>query len=724
MNCTHVFKSGKRKGKACGKATSEDASFCNQHLPTVAAIPAQYMETLDVLQFKFLTLDTSNENKAVIVKRLRYLETLSASSTEYQKNLNWLREALSFPYNKMIRIPVAEKTCTSAQVSDYVTQVYNKLDNYIYGMQDVKEELMSFVCKRISNPESNDHVLALQGLNGVGKCFAIDTEILMFDGSKKKVQDVVEGDVIMGDDSTPRLVLGLGHGYDDLYKVTHLIGGATYTVNEDHILVLKSDDDDDHQSIQELSVRKYLELPKGDADVLKGYINGVEYSFKETEMDPYLLGAWLGAGSRCGKRFNVQEMIVLTTINEHLLGFRCHLSSAGKHDYDVVQINDKKDTFFFEELKSLNLINNKHIPPSYLVNSKSVRMQLLAGLLDTIGRALETGFEIAETDEILTHDIRELCTSLGLCCIPAENRCLLILGFCEEIPTKCLGETAPTDSCRADHAASQISIEHVGKGEYYGFVLDGNERFLLGNYVVAHNTRLAHGLAKALDLPIRTINLGSVNDVSYFTGHSFTYVDSCPGKIIQILNETKCKNCIIYFDELDKIHKTDKGQAIYAFLTHLIDPSQNTKFQDIYLSGLEFDVSKIFFVFSYNDEESLDKTVKDRLKILRIKNPSHEDKVNIAEKFIVPEICRNINFDVEVRREVIDEIVSLDKNRSGLRGVRRVLEDIICKLNVVRLLDDGFRTKMSYYHHCQDRMIKNIIDKHEVEGDVYESMYC
>lgn len=403
-SCTHIFKTGKRKGKSCGKET-DGASYCARHTPIVSASPGQYLDTLDVLQFKFLALDTTIENKSIIVKKLRYLETLASSSTEYQKNLNWLREALSFPYNKMIKMPVVMKSSTNKQVADYVTDVYQKLDDYIYGMQDVKEELMSFVCKRISNPDSNDHVLALHGSNGCGK------------------------------------------------------------------------------------------------------------------------------------------------------------------------------------------------------------------------------------------------------------------------------------------------------------------------------TRMAHGLAHALDLPIRTINLGSVNDVSYFTGHGFTYVDSCPGKIIQILNETQCKNCIIYFDELDKIHRTDKGQAIYAFLTHLIDPSQNTKFQDLYLSGLEFDVSKIFFVFSYNDEENIDKTVKDRLKILKIKDPSTDDKIQIAEKFIVPEICKNLNYDVQVTREVVDEIVQQDKNRSGLRGVKRVLEDVISKMNVIRLLDDSFKERMSYYNKSDTVMIQNIIKKHDMEDNRYEGMY-
>src|SRR6478609_6849992 len=111
MSCTYIFKTGKRKGKPCGKTCDSTnihggTAFCTRHTPIVSnGNPNQYMDTVDVLQFKFLSLDTTMENKAVIIKRLRYLETLSTSSTEYQKNLNWLREALSFPYNKVIKMP-------------------------------------------------------------------------------------------------------------------------------------------------------------------------------------------------------------------------------------------------------------------------------------------------------------------------------------------------------------------------------------------------------------------------------------------------------------------------------------------------------------------------------------------------------------------------------------------------------------------------------------------
>lgn len=673
MNCAHVFKSGKRKGKMCGRDTNGN-SHCTKHTPAVVSTHPPFLETLDVLQLKYFALDTSPENKAVIVKKMSYLNTLSVSSTEYQKNFNWLRHALNFPYNNMVKTPVSIKTSKNKDISDYVTLVYKKLDSYIYGMPDVKEELLTFVAKRISNPDSTDHVLALQGSNGVGKCFARDTEMLMFDGSKKKVQDVAVGDLLMGDDSVPRRVLTLGGGYDDLYKITHVKTGDFYTVNGDHILCLKAAHGSKMRPAELVGSDDTLEMTVSDylkshhRDSLRGYTVGVDYPHVDTAIDPYLLGTWFRGGTALHSRRSP--------------------------------------------------IDGKYIPKEHLVNSRECRLQLLRGVLEgiSVGITVTTDqnatYEFVVADKGWMDEMKELCTSLGFD-VATESVSQSDGTMNYRMTIKGTGDDVPT---------SPIEVEHVGKGDYYGFTVDGNERFVLGNYIVTHNTKLAHGLAQALDLPIKTINLGSVNDVSYFTGHGFTYVDSEPGRIVQILNETQCKNCIIYFDELDKIHKTDKGQSIYAFLTHLIDPSQNTKYQDVYLSGLDLDVSNVFFVFSYNDEDQIDPTVKDRLKIIRIKDPSHEDKINIAEKFIIPEICRNVNYHIDIDRSIIEHIVSQD-NRSGLRGVRRVLEDVINKMNMVRLLDENVRDKMSFWDDCNDTMINKIIRGHRTEAARYEQMF-
>jgi ATP-dependent Lon protease len=174
---------------------------------------------------------------------------------------------------------------------------------------------------------------------------------------------------------------------------------------------------------------------------------------------------------------------------------------------------------------------------------------------------------------------------------------------------------------------------------------------------------------------------------------------------------------IILFDELDKVHQTEKGQAIYGYLTHLIDSTQNSRYQDVYLSGLELDMSKVFFVFTFNNPEVIDATVKDRLKIVKVPEPTPEDKGNIAEQFILPELCENMNFPLSLDRGIIDAIVSQQREHGGLRGVKRVLEDILGKLNVSRMLTSDLRTGLTYYENSADAMIRKIMEKHETRGE-------
>ena len=405
--CTFLLKRGKRINQECGKKCSN--GFCkfhkNKEKPIVFPKKRDIdhvisnFDTLETLRFKLKTLDTTPQNRDIITKRLKYIELIPITSTEYQKNINWLRHALNFPYNVIKTIPLNSNPDVK-DTSDYISNVYKKLDDYIYGMKGIKEELISFVCKRISNPFSNNHILSLQGTNGVGK------------------------------------------------------------------------------------------------------------------------------------------------------------------------------------------------------------------------------------------------------------------------------------------------------------------------------TRLAHGLAEALDLPIKTINLGCISDVTYLTGHNFTYVDSEPGRIVQILNETRYKNCIIYFDELDKIHQTTKGQSINSFLTHLIDNTQNKKYQDVYLSGIELDLSNVFFVFSFNDINLIDKTVRDRLNVIKIPSHSVEDSIQICKKFIIPEICKNLNHTFEIPEKLISDIVKkFYSNNEGLRSIKRVLDSVLSKLNVLRMLNKDLQQSLSFYDENIEKCISNILLSESVEQE-------
>ena len=126
-------------------------------------------------------------------------------------------------------------------------------------------------------------------------------------------------------------------------------------------------------------------------------------------------------------------------------------------------------------------------------------------------------------------------------------------------------------------------------------------------------TLIEEGVSKAIGRPFAHIPLGGATDASFLEGHSYTYEGSQWGKIVDVLIKCKCMNPIIYFDELDKVSSTPKGDEIINVLMHLIDPSQNKYFQDKYFVGIDFDLSKAIFVFSYNDSSLINPILQDRI---------------------------------------------------------------------------------------------------------------
>jgi ATP-dependent Lon protease len=190
-------------------------------------------------------------------------------------------------------------------------------------------------------------------------------------------------------------------------------------------------------------------------------------------------------------------------------------------------------------------------------------------------------------------------------------------------------------------------------------------------------------LAEALDLPFHQINFGGLNDVAVLTGHSETYVGSKPGKIVEVLTNSKYMNPIIYLDEIDKI-STTKATEIFGILTHLLDEEQNDKFQDNYLSNINIDLSQVFFVLAFNDISKIDAIVSDRLKVIYINPPKLEDKVTICQNKMIPDILKTIgcNQNIFISKEIIEYIISSKtQQEDGVRQLRKNLEKIFNRLN-------------------------------------------
>ena len=195
--------------------------------------------------------------------------------------------------------------------------------------------------------------------------------------------------------------------------------------------------------------------------------------------------------------------------------------------------------------------------------------------------------------------------------------------------------------------------------------------------------------------------MGGNSDGSFLEGHSYTYEGSSWGKIVQILMECKSMNPVIYFDELDKVSDTPRGEEIIGILTHLTDISQNTEFHDKYFSELSFDLSKCLFIFSYNDESKVNPILRDRMYRVETKGYSTKEKMIIAKDYLLPKIRKQVNFkdeDLIVSDEAIDHLITntcYTMNEDGVRNLKRCLEVIHTKLNLFRLVSSDNKNKIT-----------------------------
>jgi len=237
-----------------------------------------------------------------------------------------------------------------------------------------------------------------------------------------------------------------------------------------------------------------------------------------------------------------------------------------------------------------------------------------------------------------------------------------------------------------DKAKKQIEriigqwINGEQKGACFGF--EGNPGI--------GKTTLAKGLADCLkdengvSRPFALIALGGDSNASTLVGHSYTYVGSTWSQIIQILMDKKCMNPIIVFDEVDKISKTEHGKEITGILTHLLDPTQNDSFQDKYFSGIDIDLSKVLFILSYNDVDSIDKVLLDRVHRIKFESLSIEDKVVICNNHLLPEIYKKVGLEdtIEFSDETIKFIIEEYTLEPGVRKLKEKLFEIVGEINL------------------------------------------
>lgn len=408
------------------------------------------------------------------------------------------------------------------------------------------------------------------GAHNAGKCFKPGTLILMADGHEKKVENIIVGDKVMGIDGTERLVIGEHAGTDDLFTVSQKYGDD-YTINSRHILSLrwkkkssrsgkKTWKEYEFGKVENIGVDEYLKYSPYKKTYLQGWKVGWELPARDIQIDPYFLGAWLGNGNsdsaaittadkevvdeitRQAEVYNLKVRVksqknnksstyclskksrnrVYVKLSEKLLSLKEYAKRKGISYQKAARlgrlnrIDSKESTNKLLALfRKYNLIDNKHIPEDYLLNSREIRLELLAGLIDTDGskslsKSRNTSkesayYEIIQKNKRLAYDIYYLACSLGFRTnikkVKKESqngtkgiyyRCN-IYGDIYNIPVR-INKKKVTELQRniknqeKGYVASPISVKEAGHGKYFGIEVDRDKLFLLKDGTVVHNT--------------------------------------------------------------------------------------------------------------------------------------------------------------------------------------------------------------------------------------------
>lgn len=236
---------------------------------------------------------------------------------------------------------------------------------------------------------------------------------------------------------------------------------------------------------------------------------------------------------------------------------------------------------------------------------------------------------------------------------------------------------------------------------------------ILGPMGNGKTTLVKEGIAKMINRPFEFISLGGATDSSFLDGHSYTYEGAVPGRIVEILKKAKCMNPVIYFDELDKVSSTPRGEEIINLLIHLTDFSQNDHFMDKYYSDVPLDLSKALFIFSLNNMENVNPILRDRMMMIQTDKLLEEDKKIISEKYMIPRILKEINLereDIIFPEETIKLAISKYSPDEGVRNLKRAYETLLEKINILKLvkLDENESKKLNFSKSMQKIILEKV----------------
>lgn len=361
----------------------------------------------------------------------------------------------------------------------------------------------------LANRWDSDPVWALVvGPAGSGKCLGRGTAVMRYDGSIVPVEDIEAGERLMGPDSRPRHVLALGRGHGPLYRIVPT-KGEPWVCNADHVLTLVRTRT---HAVVDVALDEFLAWAPSKQREHKLFMpDGIQWPTRPVAppVTPYFLGVWLGDGSKDvavnGVRVTKPDPEILEACRREAarFGLRVRSDDSGGTrcpTHRIVGVRGRTNPLR-ELLKRIER-NGLRIPREYLTATRTERAELLAGLLDTDGHLSGGCFDFVQKHKAITDGTAFLARSLGLRVTEREKRVngevywrLSISGETDRIPNRIPRKQAPARRQKKNPRRTGFTVEPIGEGEYFGFTLSGDGRFLLGDFTVTHNTELLSSIA-------------------------------------------------------------------------------------------------------------------------------------------------------------------------------------------------------------------------------------
>ena len=353
-------------------------------------------------------------------------------------------------------------------------------------------------------------------------------------------------------------------------------------------------------------------------------------------------------------------------------------------DQDILSIEDKKQIEDTE--KALFELNRHKIPPRHKILLSHMTLaskSKIIGNMDRLNTMNSYSSEYSKLTRWLDNILRVPFGKFNELPVTLSSSNSEITSYLNNI------ETTMDECIYGQRTAKEKILEFVGK--WITNPKSTNEPLaFIGEKGTGKTTLAKEGIAKALGRPFYMISLGGESDAASFKGHDYTYEGSRWGRIVDILIATQCMNPVIFFDELDKLSTTRAGEEIAGMLMHLTDTTQNDRFSDKYFSGIDFDLSKAMFIFSYNDPHKLNPILRDRLTEIKFNSFKKNDKVIIAKKFLIKRACKNIGLKYDDYIFPEDTITTLIERytaneESGVRSLKRIIETLFLRINLYQL---------------------------------------